>query len=211
VEIGSSAGLLLRFDRYAYEYRGVERRIVGPADATVRLTTRLEGTRTPPVRPTHPACAFRVGLDLHPLDARSPSDREWLLALVWPEHAERRQRLAAALDLAAADPPPVRRGDATTDLAPLLAEAPPEAALVVAHTSVLCQVPPAGREAIDTALRDASRTRDVWRVANDLLPEDGERMPLTLSRYRAGRREDRLLAESPAQVRWLRWLDADSR
>ena len=177
VEIGTSAGLLLQYDRYAYEYRGSDRRVLAPPRATVHLTTEAEGNLTPPVRPTFPEVGFRVGLDVHPLDASSPRDREWLLALVWPEHAERRKRLAAALDMAAADPPPVRRGDGTTDLAAVLEEAPRDAALVVFHMSVLHQVPAAGKKAIDDALLAASRAREVWRVANDLQPEQGERPP----------------------------------
>jgi hypothetical protein len=211
VEIGTSAGLLLRYDRYAYEYRGADRRVLEPAGAALRLTTDIEGTLTPPVLPAFPEAGYRVGLDLHPLDARSPVHREWLLALVWPEHADRRHRLAAALDLAAADPPDVRAADATTDLAALLAEVPPQAALVVFHMSVMRQISAAGQAAIDAALRAASRARDLWRVANDLQASNGERLPLTLTRYRRGEREDRLLAEAPGHVRWLRWVDPDAR
>lgn len=34
--------------------------------------------------------------DLNPLDVRDPDDMAWLLACIWPEHTERRERLVAA-------------------------------------------------------------------------------------------------------------------
>ena len=203
LEIGASAGLLLHFDRYAYLYRGPVRTFVGEPRAAVRVETDLTGRL--PSDLAFPRVAWRLGVDLHPLDPRSPEHREWLLALVWPEHADRRARLAAALDLAAARPPVLREGDATRDLAPLLAEAPPECALLVFHLSVLRQISPEGQAAIDAALSEASRSRDVWRFANDLLPHSRDRMPLTLCRYRAGRRDDLPLGEAPGHVQWLRW------
>ena len=206
LEIGASAGLLLHFDRYAYLYRGRFRHRVGAADGRVALETELtEGLL--PSDLAFPRVAWRLGLDLHPLHPTAAEHREWLLALVWPEHAERRARLAAALDIAAAHPPALRAGDATRDLPRLVAEAPRDPALVVVHMSVLRQVAPAGQTAIDDALRAASRARDVWRFANDLHPPAQERMPLTLSRYRGGEREDQPLGEAPGHVRWLKWSD----
>ena len=57
-------------------------------------------------------------------------DRAWLRGLVWPGESGREQRIDAALDIAAADPPHLVAGDAAEVLAEVAAEvrsaAPPE-------------------------------------------------------------------------------------
>lgn len=96
-----------------------------------------------------PRIAWRAGLDLNPLDVTRPEEAAWLETLVWPEQTGRLDRLRAAMRLAAAQPPPLQRGDLLGEaLASLCRAAPPEATLVVFHTAVLSYVAdPAERQA----------------------------------------------------------------
>jgi len=64
----------------------------------------------------------------------------WLSCLVWPGEGDREQRLAGAVATARRDPPTVVRGDLTTDLPALAAQAPAGATLVVYHSAVLAYV-----------------------------------------------------------------------
>ncbi len=137
LEVGTSGGLCLYPDRYAYRYGDH-----GLGDGVPVLDCALTGT-APPRR--LPEVVWRAGLDLNPLDVTEPADIAWLEALIWPEHTHRRARLRAAAATAAADPPLLVRGDLVEDLPALAAQAPPGATLVVFHTSVLYQVPAAGR------------------------------------------------------------------
>jgi hypothetical protein len=89
-----------------------------------------------------PEIAWRTGLDLNPLDVTDDDDVRWLECLVWPGETGRRERLAAAIETARRDPPPVHRGDLLTDLAPLARQAPPGATLVIYHSAVLTYVAP---------------------------------------------------------------------
>jgi hypothetical protein len=125
IEIGPSAGLLLHTDRYDYRYEF--------ADGTVLEGGEASADGVPPLRcPIHGACtpaqlapfvtkplrvSSRVGLDLNPLNPADPEACAWLRALVWPEHAERRERLNAALEHAARRPVRLRKGDAVRILA----------------------------------------------------------------------------------------------
>lgn len=139
LEVGASAGLCLYPDRYAYRYGDHRLGTGGPlleCDAT---------GLNPPAR--LPQVVWRAGLDLNPLDVTDPADLAWLDALIWPEHTHRRARLRAAAAVAAADPPHLVRGDLLDDLPALAAQAPPDATLVVFHTSVLYQVAAPTREA----------------------------------------------------------------
>ncbi len=79
---------------------------------------------------------------------RTRRDRRFLLSLVWPGERGRAERIERALDIAAADPPVLVRGDATHPgvLESLAARAPDGATLVVTTPGVLPHIPHAGRE-----------------------------------------------------------------
>jgi hypothetical protein len=150
LEVGASAGLCLYPDRYSYRYRGGPD--LDPADgaSAVVLESAMHGG--PPLR--MPDVVWRAGIDLEPLDAADADDRRFLTSLVWPGEEGRAARIEAALDLAAADPPLLVRGDATAPdaLATLAARAPAGATRVVTTPGVLPHIPRAGRERLREAI-----------------------------------------------------------
>ena len=160
LEVGASAGLCLLPDRYAYDY-GSAGRIDASPDAPV-LACRVNGAA--PLPQALPEIVWRAGLDLDPLDLRDAEDVAWLETLVWPGQESRLDRLRAAVEIARRDPPRVVTGDLTRDLAPLMAEAPRTATLVVFHTAVLSYIQ-------DQTLRERfaevmMKSRAVW-ISNE--------------------------------------------
>ena len=133
IDVGASAGLNLQLDRYAYRFGEAPR--IGPPDTPLTLRCVFEGAQPPPER--LPEIVWRRGIDLDPRDPRDPATVRWLEALVWPEHAERRERLRAALEVASAQPFEVRQGDALRLLPQVAQDAPPGATLVVTHCMTL--------------------------------------------------------------------------
>lgn len=224
LEVGASAGLNLLPDRYAFR---IGDRDAGDQRSPVRLTCAVEGRLRPPLPAEPVAIAWRLGVDLNPLDVAEPGTRSWLRALVWPDQPDRMAILDAALAVARRDPPLVVRGDLTTDLASVAAEAPRHAALVVMSTWVLVYVETGQRRAFLDSLRLLAGVRGapVWLVAGESMsvlatlgigigqpPADGFG-PSTLSVHRFdpdGTSEHVLLAECHAHGRWIRWLDAAS-
>lgn len=156
IDAGCSAGLNLRLDRYRYEY-GLGS--LGPGDAPLTLRSRLRGPGAT-VPAALPRVVWRAGLDASPLDPADPDTALWLQALVWPEHSDRRERLAAALRVAAAEPVPLRRGDVLGDLAGLAHQAPSEATLVVQHSAVNAYLRPPDRQRF-SALISSLGARDI--------------------------------------------------
>jgi hypothetical protein len=147
VEVGASAGLCLYPDRYAYRYTsaGGADVVLEPAGGSrVHLESALTGT--PALR--LPDVVWRAGVDLHPLDAADATDRRFLTTLVWPGETGRAERIGAALDIAAADPPVLVAGDATDleVLDALIAQAPAGATVVVTTPGVMPHIPWAGRQ-----------------------------------------------------------------
>ena len=120
IEVGCSAGLNLLVDRYRITYAAGDGGVViGPEDSAVQLSCEVHGTRRPPLpdptdelAPAPVVIGSRLGLDRNPVDVTDPDAVRWLQACVWPEIGDRRQRLDAAVALAAVDPPTLRAGDA---------------------------------------------------------------------------------------------------
>lgn len=174
LEVGASAGLCLYPDRYSYRFVGADGRMraaLDPADgpSPVVLQSRVDGP-LPDVR--MPDIAWRAGIDLAPLDARDDRDRRWLQGLVWPGEEGREQRVRAALDIAASDPPRLVAGDALERIDALAAEAPRGATLVITTPGVLVHIPRETRTALVERIRaldarwvtiDPPALLDVWQ------------------------------------------------
>ncbi|MEN3121584.1 DUF2332 domain-containing protein [Janibacter sp. LM] len=151
VEVGSSAGLCLHPDRWSYRYvdeAGTEMARLDPAEGVSPVVLRCTVRGPVPLPPSLPQVVHRGGVDLNPLD---PSDEEtaaWLGTLVWPEHEDRRARLAAACRVAAGAPVDVVRGDLLVGVDEAVARAraaAPDATLVLFHSAVIAYLDAAGR------------------------------------------------------------------
>jgi hypothetical protein len=236
VELGPSAGLNLLLDRFHVRYRTPSGAVVaeaGPAESAVRLECELRGGRRPPV-PVEPLpIAQRVGLDVEPVDVTVEEECRWLSACVWPGVPDRPQRLAAAVELARQSPPRLLRGDAVTDLEPLLRSLPDRVVPVVVATWVLAYLSAEGRQAVRRAVDAVGGGRDValltaevahvtpWvpaiddeTIADLTGPDgadaDGTLTVLGLRTWRAGRVTDEVLAVTHPHGRWIGWLPKGS-
>jgi hypothetical protein len=192
LEIGPSAGIQLRFDRWAVETGGLR---FGPADAPLTLSPEWRSDDPPPDLDDIPPVRERLGVDLHPVDATDPEERLWLQALVWPEHRERFAELAAALDAVAADPPGILQGDAI-ELLPRL-QLPDDIPLVVFHAMVRIHVHEDRLDAFDSAIAELGRRRRLLHVSL----EPGHKAALLALRDSGG--EDRDLARVEGHGRWI--------
>jgi len=196
IDVGCSAGLHLRWDRYHYDF-GVAQ--VGVPDATVRITCELRGMVTPPLPAQWPECGFRLGIDLDPVDLTDPIARRWFDALIWPEHAGRRRLAAAAIDELLRDPPAIVKGDAVDLLDAQLEQAPSDATLIVYNSAALCQGGPDDEAAIAKILTASSFRRPIYWL-------HCENEEVRLRAIDHGRMTQTKLANKDGHGRWLEWL-----
>jgi len=153
IEVGSSAGLLLVFDRLRFEYsNGVA---IGPDDSDVVLSIDVEGDRFPVCEPT-PVVRERHGLDRAPVDLHDPASVAWVRAStgfgfgLFDEIAD---SLADEID--------VREADALEALPASIAEMPAERRIIVFDSVSVCSWNDHDRRRLDATLSDISRDRPV--------------------------------------------------
>ncbi|MBF9134406.1 DUF2332 domain-containing protein [Plantactinospora sp. S1510] len=149
VEVGCSAGLNLRADRYAFTLGTAT---FGDRTSPVHIRAEVSSAELLPDMDQLPRIADVVGIDLDPPDLTSDDDRAWLRALVWPENSYQATQLQAAMDVVAADPPRVLRGNSIEVGPKLAATLPPGLPRLVVHTATRIHVPAEERPAFDAAV-----------------------------------------------------------
>lgn len=126
LEIGASAGLLLRWDHYRYPS-------FGPAGSPVRILDYVGDA------PSGEAVVVeRRGCDLHPVDAATPDGALRLHSFVWPDMMRRHHLLRAACEVARDVPVEIDQESAGSWLERQLAE-PVEGVATVVYHSVFLQ------------------------------------------------------------------------
>ncbi len=200
LEVGSSAGLNLRLDRFAYRY-GTAR--WGPENAPVVLAPDLGGA-VPDLSGALEIIARR-GVDIAPVDPADPADRLRLMAYVWADQTARLERLEAALGIAAAAPERVERQDAAEAVAGFAKPVVGRLKLVV-HTIMWQYLPAETRDRIDRAIAAAGETARHDAPFGRLSMEPGGpgRADLRLRLWPDG--FDIVLAHCDFHGRWIDWL-----
>ena len=203
LELGASAGLNLRLDRFRYEQ---DAEAFGPRDSPVRFVDFLTGGR-PPLGAGFEVVE-RAGCDLNPLDPATDEGKLTLLACIFPDEFARFDLLERAIAVARATPATVERADLARWVADRLARSRPGLATVVYHTIVWPYLPGAVREAAEAALaaagERATAAAPLALLSFEGTAADPARTELHLTRWPGGER--RLLAESshhPVTVHWV--------
>jgi hypothetical protein len=215
IDIGCSAAVLLTLDKYAYTLP--DGSVLGPSDAPLTLACDMRGGP----RPRIPVIAKRIGLDLHPVDARSEDQRRWLMAVSLPELRRQRQGLTRALDVVASTNIRLVQGNALDLIADVLAETP--GPVCVYHSACLSYWNKESRTALDTRLQQASCVRDIYRVgieasadsyawhqglataADQPAARASGTSELNIAVYRGGAMENSIVAQGPffGPFEWL--------
>lgn len=202
LELGSSAGLNLRFDRYRYEQDG---RGFGDPASPVRFSNLWPG-RGPPFGADCRVTARR-GCDRDPIDATTDEGRLTLLSYVWPGQTERFALLDGALAVARAEPVAIDRAEIPEWLAAQLMAPTPGQATVVFHSIVWQYLSGDERAAVEHTLADAGRRASADAPLAWLRLEAAPELVYTelrLTVWPGG--EERLLAHAGFHIDPVTWL-----
>ncbi len=207
VEVGASAGLTLLWDHYGYNYGAGLR--CGDPTSPVQIECSLHGDKRPPLPVKFPRIAFRVGVDLNPINLEDPESVLWLRALVWPEHQKRVKQLQSAIELVRKNPPKLISGDALEQLPHILATVPEDQVLCVYHSFVASFLSQEAREKLRSLIAEHARIRPLFLISLEWYSEM-KQPDLELVTFGEGQGRSRLLAHFNSHGEWLEWLEASS-
>ncbi|MDJ1009308.1 MAG: DUF2332 family protein [Paracoccaceae bacterium] len=199
VELGTSAGLNLRADRFAL-HTATHR--LGSVDAAVRLAPDWSG---PAPAPAEVSVVRRTGIDLAPIDPLDPRGEHRLLSYLWPDQPDRLARTRAAIAEARAAPAEIVAGDAADFLEWVLEEPAPDRARVVVHTVAWQYFPEAtARRALAALEAAGAAATEAAPLARLSMEADGGRgAALTLTLWPGGATHP--LARVDFHGRWVDW------
>ncbi|RAP76004.1 DUF2332 domain-containing protein [Paenibacillus montanisoli] len=197
VEIGTSAGLQLLWDQYRYRYNGADE-YYGNPDSDFVIETTIRGANKPFLTRHSPPVASRIGIDLHVNRLQVKEDRVWLKALIWPEHADRRNHFNAAARYFQQHAVQLIEGDGIAYLDLITADR--EHALCIFHTHVANQLTKEAKKRLFDQIHRLGETRDVFHLYNNMW--DAE---LHLDSYIKGVHASVTLAETDGHGRWFTW------
>jgi hypothetical protein len=199
-EIGSSAGLILFWDRYRYEL-GPHR--WGDPNAPVTITTEWTGG-APPLDAAVEV-ASRIGCDIHPIDATDPVQLRRIQSFYWVDQVDRIALLRAAA-AALEGPAPIERIRAGDFVAREVGSRPSGEATVLYHSTMWWYLPDGERAAVSEVMEAAGAEADATRPLAWLRsePPNMDHVEVRLRLWPGG--EDRLLAQAHHHGAWVDWI-----
>jgi hypothetical protein len=211
LEIGSSAGLNLYWDRYRYEMvaapgaggDSAARPAWGEADSPV--TVRTEWTGPLHIFGTRACVAERHGCDVAPIDVTDAAQVRVLESFVWADQIARLQQLRAAVSLARRLPPRLVCRRAVDWLEEQLAAVHANVATVVFHSIMWWYLSEDERDRVTTLITQAGgraneRAPLAWLRLELMTAQDPE---LLLTCWPGG--DQVRLGHADAHGRYVRW------
>lgn len=198
IEIGTSAGLQLFWDKYRYSYQTKE--VYGDPHSTVHITSEVKAEELPMLLKKAPPVSTRIGLDLHVIDVNDEEDYLWLKALIWPEHQQRRKLFRDAAHYVKESSPKLVEGDGISLLPEIVDKIESDSVICIFHTHVANQIPLEAKGKLMETLNNFGRTRDVFHLYNNMFDAN-----LHLDYFINGIESNNTIGKTDGHGRWFEW------
>jgi hypothetical protein len=199
IEIGTSAGLQLLWDKYSYSYNTDE--VVGDKSSKLNITSEIIGGITPFLHLTPPPITTRIGIDLNTVDLNDYEEYLWQKSLIWPEHKERLKMFESAANYIKDYPVQLIEGDGVTLLSEIVKNVPKDSIVCIFHTHVANQMPLEIKKSLLSNIESIGLERDVFHIYNNIQDRN-----LHLDYYLNGVEHKQTIAETDGHGRWFKWL-----
>lgn len=197
IEIGTSAGLQLLWDKYSYSYGTDE--IYGSKDSKVHIVSKIKGNNKPVILSESPPINSKVGLDLHISDLRNYEDYLWLKSLIWPEHLERLELFEKAAGYYKDNPVELIEGDGFTLLENILEKTDKDTAICVFHTHVANQISEELKYKLEESIKNFAE-EDIFHIYNNMWDRK-----LHLDYFIDGVEYNETIGNIDGHGRWFEW------
>ncbi|OIU71946.1 DUF2332 domain-containing protein [Rossellomorea aquimaris] len=196
LEIGTSAGLQLGWDQYRYQYTN-EDGAYGNDTTSILICSEVKGNHLPVLHPEPPPVTSRTGYDLH---INHKEDHPWLLALIWPEHEQRRNLFTAAAESIKEVDIDFIEGDGIEHFPGKVKEIPYNEVICIFHTHVANQIPESAKKVLQDKIKEIGRHRDIFHLYNNMWDRK-----LHLDCYINGKEDCHVIGDTDGHGRWFEW------
>ncbi|MFC7687117.1 DUF2332 domain-containing protein [Ureibacillus sp. GCM10028918] len=202
IEIGTSAGLLLCLDAYNYEYAEENKSLkIENLQDSILIQSENRGNQLPSYIHSKLKINNRFGIDLNIVDLNNQEEYEWMLALIWPEHSDRRKQFNEASQIANNIKKDMFEGDLLKRLPHIIKSSKPENQIVLFHTHVANQFPAQLKKDFLELLDELSYTRSIYHVYNNMFDAN-----LHQDFIKDGKVIEELILKSPdGHGKWFYW------
>ncbi len=206
IDVGASGGLNFLMDQAYIQYS--DGTSTGAATSPLQIICESKGEQIPRFQTAQ--IAMRIGIDLNPVNLLNPDERQWNLALIWPDQTERIERIKSALQLLETTDISFKKGRANQVLPQVIGDVPSDQAICVMHSFTLNQFSKEDREAFDALLLEASKDREIWRISLEWIATQNPELSVT--HYTFGNKGPVLnLAKCHGHGEWIQWIDGQEK
>lgn len=198
IEIGTSAGLQLLWDKYSYTYG--DGKVYGDKNSDVHITSEIKGKHTPAFSAEMPPVANRIGIDLHISDVSNSHDLLWLQSLIWPEHRERLTLLKSAASYLKDHSIELIEGNGVVLLTDIVKTLPEDTVICIFHTHVANQMSRELKNTLFAKIKEIGNYRNVFHLYNNMWDEQ-----LHLDYFMNGMPYNQTIGNTDGHGRWFEW------
>ncbi|MFP7478414.1 DUF2332 domain-containing protein [Terribacillus saccharophilus] len=199
IEIGTSAGLQLLWDHYAYSYGNDE--WYGSIDSTLKMMVDVKGDKFPEMEKQSPKVGLRIGFDLHIVNLHEEEERLWLRSFIWPDHEERVTMFNQAANYVLQNELTLIEGNGVELLNRYIEDIPLDQTICIYHTHVANQMSIEEKKKLLTKVESIGETRDVYHIYNNIQDKN-----LHLDYYKDGKGHFATVAETDNHGRHFTWV-----
>jgi hypothetical protein len=205
IDIGTSAGLTLNFDKYEYWYSG--QKVYG--ESSVLVKSNIIESPIPQVYPILQPIQ-KIGIDQNPIDPTDKDEVLWLKALVWADHLERFVAIDEALKLSDLKSIRFIKAEMIVDFEQVILKVERSQTLIIYATHVLYQFTQVQRDEFYAMLERIGQTRDFYFLSVESLKSlldkyHSKETVIELTSFKSKQKTVRFVAETNAHGNWIRW------
>jgi hypothetical protein len=205
IDIGTSAGLTLNFDRYEYWYNG--HKMYGNSEVIIKSNI-ISDTTCDIVKIEQPLT--KIGIDQHIIDPTDPEEILWLKALIWPDQLDRYKAMEEALQLNELKKINYVQASSIRDFENQILEMDQVQNLIIYATHVLYQFPEVEKDNFCEMLERIGKKRDYYFLSVEgtkalLDRNNSNETVIELTRYKDAHKSRIFVAETNGHGNWIKW------
>lgn len=205
IDIGTSAGLTLNFDKYQYWYN--DKKIYGQGNVIVK--SKILDSEVPTIFDiSHPI--MKIGIDQNLIDPTDEDEIIWLKALVWTDQIERFVAIDEALKLDELKKIKFIQADTVLDFERVILKTDKTQNLIIYATHVLYQFHQNQKDEFYSMLERVGQIRDFYFLSVEsikslLEKHRSKETVIELTSYKYKRKTVTFIAETNGHGNWIKW------